>query len=99
MFDDLLMFALDPNERDLIMWRCILGVLYEDGDIVQNEIIPQKERPLSSQGTRTRTYCELNPELSVHSSHISRDVFDDRWRIAFTRVRLSFHGLKVETGR
>ena len=45
------------------------------------------------------TYCALNPELSVHSMYTSCDVFADGLRIAFTRVRLSSHRLRVETGR
>ena len=56
MFDDPLMFALDLTERDNpIMQRYILGVLNEDGDIVQNDISLRKERLLSSQHTRART--------------------------------------------
>ena len=100
MYDDPLMFALDITERDNpTMQRYLSGVLCEDGDIVQNDISRRKERLLSSQRTRAMTYCAMNPELSVHSIYTSCDVFADGLRIAFTRVRLSSHRLRVETGR
>ena len=44
------------------------------------------------------TYCALNPELSVLSMYTSSDVFADSLRIVFTKVRLSSHRLRVETG-
>ena len=45
------------------------------------------------------TYCALHPDLSVQSIYSSSDVFADGLRIAFTRVRLSSHRLRVETGQ
>ena len=100
MYDDPLMFALDITERDNpTMQRYLSGVLCEDGDSVQNDISRRKERLLSSQRTRAMTYCAMNPDLSVHTMYTSCDVFADGLRIAFTRVRLSSHRLRVETGR
>ena len=49
--------------------------------------------------TKAVTDRALNPELKVHPVYDSAEYIDERARIAFTRLRLSSHSLKIETGR
>ena len=42
---------------------------------------------------------QMNPDLSVHNLYQKTDHIEDNLRIAFTRVRLSSHRLRSETGR
>ena len=71
MFDDPLMFALDLTERDNpIMQRYILGVLNEDGDIVQNDISLRKERLLSSTHPRKNLLCAKSRVVCPFHLHL-----------------------------
>ena len=100
MNDDPLMFALELTRRDnASMHRYLSGILNEVGDIIENDIRLRKEKILASQRTKAVTYREMNPELVVHSIYSSKDIVDDDFRIAFSRLRLSSHRLRIETGR
>ena len=57
------------------------------------------ERFVNETGTKAETYRTLNPELTVHPVYTSKDYIDEKARITFTRLRLSSHSLKIETGR
>ena len=54
---------------------------------------------LSAVNTKATTYCNINPDLSVHSVYCTDGIVEDDFRIAFTRLRLSSHRLRIETGR
>ena len=54
---------------------------------------------MSSEQTKTVTYRQINPTLSVHPMYSSEEVLEDDFRTAFTRLRLSSHRLRIETGR
>ena len=58
-----------------------------------------KQKFATTQGTRAATYREINPQLLVHQLYTANKYIEERKRIAFTRLRLSSHRLKVETGR
>ena len=58
-----------------------------------------KECIRSSVKTRHKTYLELNPSLSVSPIYSSAALIPEFQRIAFTRMRLSSHRLRIETGR
>ena len=50
--------------------------------------------------TKLQTYCsELNPGLERHDAYGKSVFLPDYIRVAFTRLRLMSHNLKVETGR
>ena len=51
-------------------------------------------RPVSS---RRLTYCQFNPHLKRHP--IYKENVPEYMRIAFTRIRLGSHRLRIETGR
>ena len=49
--------------------------------------------------TRRQTYIQMNPTLEVSSVYDDSTQVPEYARIAFTRMRLSSHKLKIETGR
>jgi hypothetical protein len=51
----------------------------------------------ASSSTRRQTYLGINPDLSKH--RLYKDGVPEHHRIATTRLRLSSHLLKIETGR
>ena len=57
-----------------------------------------QEQMRSSDSTRSVTYRALNPSPSLHPMYSSNRVIEHQ-RISTTRLRLSSHYLKVETGR
>ena len=50
-----------------------------------------------SESSRRKTYYEFNPQLTHHI--IYTENVPEYLRIAFTRIRLGSHRLKIETGR
>ena len=57
-------------------------------------------REKSQTATRFRTYLELNPTLDTHSVYLRHlPALVEHHRLAFTRMRLSSHELRIETGR
>ena len=100
MVDDPLMFALELTAKDnRVTNRYIQDVLNEEGDIIENDMRKRKDKIRSSHRTKLRTYCLVNPDLSVHPTYTSEEIVDDDYRVAFTRLRLSSHRLRIETGR
>jgi len=100
MTDDPLMFALKVTEQDnKVMHKYISDILGEVGDIEQNDLNKRKNRIMTSTQTKLSTYQKINPALSVHPVYTSPNIVDDDLRVAFTRLRLTSHRLKVETGR
>ena len=53
----------------------------------------------TSDRTKSVLYCRLNPGLETHSVYISRTLTPEPYRVSFTRLRLTSHNLKSETGR
>ena len=50
--------------------------------------------------TKFQTYCtELNPDLEVHDAYGKSTFLPDYVRVAFTRLRVMSHNLRIETGR
>ena len=99
MADDPLMFALGMTRgENQVMHRYITQVM-EEGNILENDATRRKERIMSSENTKPTTYRMINPHLSLHPIYSSDDIVDDDFRTAFTRMRLSSHRLRIETGR
>ena len=98
--DDPLMFALRLTERDnKVLWRYVSSVMNGEGDPIVVDLDRRKEGIMSSEQTKTVTYRQINPTLSVHPMYSSEEVLEDDFRTAFTRLRLSSHRLRIETGR
>ena len=99
MANDPLMFALQVTKRDnKEMDKYISGVM-DGGDPVDTDISKRKDGIMSSERTKTVTYRQINPTLSVHPVYTSNEIVEDDFRTAFTRLRLSSHRLRIETGR
>ena len=59
-----------------------------------------KQRLRDSTRSKFITYREINPAYSVHIIYKSRSIkIPELYRLSFTRLRLSSHELRIETGR
>ena len=96
MTDDPLMFAIDLTQTHNEKMR-----EYINGTLIYANIVTGahelNDKVSSAAGTKFRTYCNINPDLSVHNVYST--YIPQHLRIAFTRVRLSSHRLRIETGR
>ena len=67
-----------------------------------NNICAIKKKCLhpDNNATKTKTYLKMNPKLEVHKVYLNKEPKTPEYkRIALTRLRLSAHQLKIETGR
>ena len=65
----------------------------------QPDQAPLSQIFLNERGSKAESYRLLNPTLKVHPVYTSHDYIDERARVTFTKMRLSSHSLKIETGR
>ena len=71
-----------------------------EGDPVKNELeLLQRKIRENPDSSRRLTYQLLNPELLAPKVYCSQDPVPEHQRIAYTRIRLGSHRLKIETGR
>ena len=57
------------------------------------------EKFQNEEGSKAVTYKLINPNLTVHDVYKRDGYVNERERVVFTRLRLSSHNLKIETGR
>jgi hypothetical protein len=57
-----------------------------------------KDKILTATTTKRETYVALNPNLQLQPIYNDKCI-PEQIRIAYTRMRLSSHNLKIETGR
>lgn len=76
-----------------------LSNLMDKLDDVSDSNAQVKDKVLNSDSTRRVEYRKLNPTLSVHPMYSREIVVSEHARIYMSRIRLSSHRLKVETGR
>ena len=76
-----------------------LLALPEGHDFCALSLAEIKHRVTSSDKTRHVTYAELNPDLSVSVIYTPSSPVPEYLRLAYSRMRLSSHHLKIETGR
>ena len=99
MDDDPFNFAIAlARENNLKCWQLIRSIMDDETNVISNDIECRKRSVNQSQGSKFKTYCELNPDLSGHPVYSDKDI-PDYQRVSFTRLRISSHSLKVETGR
>ena len=79
--------------------RYVRGLIDNDIDDVQVAMIRLRHDVANTTSSRRTIYRILNVDLSVHEMYITRGNIIERYRMAFTRLRLSAHSLTVETGR
>ena len=81
--------------------RCPMGIYLNildqvQGNPIQSEISMRKESVSGAHSTRRATYVNLNPTMGQHG--VYDRLVPEYSRKAFTRLRLSSHKLKMETG-
>ena len=100
--DDPLMFSLKITAQDNPHTnKYIKELLDEPVDMIERDLSKIKARISASKRIKAVTYCVHNPDLSIHPVYTAdtASIVDDDLRTAFTRLRLSSHRLKIETGR
>ena len=80
-------------------WRYLNSVLGKE-NIIDADLMETKTRlrHAGPERTKLRTYLDLNPDLVVNPIYSDLAV-NELQRIKVTRLRLSSHNLKIETGR
>jgi hypothetical protein len=68
-------------------------------DLIAEKLHLLHEKIKSSSSSRRITYLSINPELSVPVMYSCDPPIKEHFRVATTRLRLSSHRLKIETGR
>ena len=95
--DDPLIFCLSLTRRRNPIMKKYIDSIYAFSDnrdyIKHNILVSEKTKPMTY-----RTV--MNPDLCVHEIYTCRDNYvPEHFRTIFTRLRLSSHNLKIETGR
>jgi hypothetical protein len=76
-----------------------INLLDTDANSVSQQFMAAcRHRILSSDATRMETYRQFNSDLTVHPVYLATDISEQAC-ISFTRMRLSSHYLRIETGR
>ena len=57
------------------------------------------DRITASTCSRSKVYRHINPNYTLHGIDKERHTVNDRFRMAFTRFRVSSHSLCIATGR
>ena len=73
--------------------------ILEHSDHIERGVMEIKRRVTTSEGTKSKIYKTINPELITHPVYHSRQLTPEAYRISFTRLRLTSHNLRSETGR
>ena len=100
MTDDPLIFSLKMTEQDNPhMHKYINDLIEEPRNILEKDLATIKARVTTSTRTKASQYKSFNPDLASHPVYTMEEVVDDDLRTAFTRLRVSSHRLRSETGR
>ena len=102
MIDDPLIFAMDlTRERNVKLYDVIQQLLLPDH--IGNALRDLRTKCWTSEGSKFKTYVQINPDLEVHKTYTKCIQLDlpipEYTRVAFSRMRLSSHRLRIETGR
>jgi hypothetical protein len=97
--DDPLMFCIElTRSGNPRMSRYIESVICQE-DFVLAATQSINNDICASQKTKCLSYHTVNPHITVHDVYKGELLIPERFRIAFTRLRLSSHRLRIETGR
>ena len=100
LVDDPLMFCIDIVTRaNTVSSRNIREFVNSSVPNLQDLMVTVHERISVSSGSRCAVYRSINPGFAVHGLYKDRHTVNDRYRMAFTRLRVSGHNLCIETGR
>jgi hypothetical protein len=99
MEDDPFIFAwLLTRNGNRRMARYIDSLL-ENGDFITVAKRQLRDNVLNCNKSKFITYANINPTCGSPDIYRSRDYTPEHYRIAFSRMRLSSHRLRIETGR
>ncbi len=74
--------------------------LLDEEEYEQSGMIGLREAVCTSTKSKLVAYKAMNPDLNVHKVHNQTDpIVPECHRIAFSRLRLVSHNLRIETGR
>ena len=76
-----------------------VDAVLEFPDHIERGITELKRRVSASDRTKSVLYSRLNPEFITHPVYCSRHLIPETYHISFTRLRLTSHNLRSETGR
>ena len=98
--DDPLMFAITLAKGARTKAGQYLIGLLDGGDYFKVGINVLKDTVANSTRSKLIAYQTMNPELDVHGIYRQRQpIIPEHQRMAFTRLRLVSHRLRIETGR
>ena len=98
--DDPLMYATDVTMQvNTTTGALIRNVLATDVPTMQSLLQKVHERISLSTGSRCVVYRTINSTFVVHCVYTDRHTTNDRFRMSFTRFRVSGHNLAIESGR
>ena len=97
--EDPFMFVWSLLKRFNIPLAQKVDAVLEFPDHVERGIAELKRRISASDRTKSVLYSRLNPEFVTHPVYCSRLLIPETYRISFTRLRLTSHNLRSETGR
>lgn len=101
MLDDPLMFTLGFMEENNPAIYAEVDDRMSNSDFIKKdrENLTRMLQEMPPERTKFHLYMRMNPDLSIHNIYRRRDHIEDNLRMAFSRVRLSSHRLRSETGR
>ena len=100
MTDDPLMFLIRLTQTNNRRLYKIIDTILAHDNYVTSCLHDMKNAARVSQRSKSVLYMEINPSLTVHCIYNNvRNVLPEPYRLSLTRMRLSAHRLKVETGR
>ena len=103
MTDDPFMYCLNLtlNSRNKTA-RYMTSVLDYQGDVLALAVDRVRHNVLTSTASKRQAYVLMNPYLSVHNVYTNMDLsvrVPEHQRLAFSRLRIILHDLRIETGR
>ena len=73
--------------------------ILEYSDHVERGLAEIKRRVSTSDRTKSKIYSRINQDFMTHPVYYSRQLIPETYRMSFTRLRLTSHNLRSETGR
>ena len=81
--------------------RYMTSVLDYQGDVLTLALDRVRHNVLTSTASKRQAYVLMNPSVSVHNVYTNMDLsvrVPEHQRLAFTRLRVISHNLRIETG-
>ena len=99
MENDPFMFAIELTRTGNHRMSNYINTLLEADTSYETALNNLRISIHASDKTKFRTYSQVNPTCTAHAVYLNRGNIPEHVRLAFTRLRLSSHRLRIETGR